>query len=489
MSATRVAVLVGAGRMRSVRWITSLLSIERALAALGDVVGRGLADDGVFRDRVAALQVEADAVRCPTARQAGGGAHQPRAGDAAARHRPHRGAGLPRRPRRPRGRRFGHGARRPHGLATARGPGGGPRPPARPLAPAGLGAERDRVAGQVLGLRLRCPAQPDGAGRAAARRSVRSRSRRLVGGVVAPAPALQPSRALASCEVEARRLLRLWSATMRRWSAAEPNSRSSALAPDPQAHVADGAAAPTISMAWRVTSAWHSPMAALADEAACPAHARRARRAPPGRRRRGQLDGHEHVGQGVLDGLARHPAVAGDVERRVEQRPRAEPVEGKADGGLVEGSAQRLAGVGVEGAEHAGVGTHTPLSSTLASARVGSRLGVRLKDSSSAGTTNWPSVPGSRRAATTTSLRPKRPDTCCLCPVAASRRRRARRWPRRCRGPSVRPRAAPAPVSSPGPRPPGTGAPEPRCRPRARRGRTGSTSAEHAEQRPVPAPR
>ncbi len=64
-------------RMRSVRWITSLLAIERALSSLGDVVrSRGLADDGVFRDRVAGLQVEADAVRAlayrALARQAAG---------------------------------------------------------------------------------------------------------------------------------------------------------------------------------------------------------------------------------------------------------------------------------------------------------------------------------------------------------------------------------------------------------------------------------
>jgi alkylation response protein AidB-like acyl-CoA dehydrogenase len=51
-------------RLRSTRWITSLLAIERALAALGDVVrSRGLTEDGAFRDRLAGLQVEADAVR------------------------------------------------------------------------------------------------------------------------------------------------------------------------------------------------------------------------------------------------------------------------------------------------------------------------------------------------------------------------------------------------------------------------------------------
>jgi alkylation response protein AidB-like acyl-CoA dehydrogenase len=51
-------------RLRSVRWITSLLSAQRALAALAEVGrARGLADDGVFRDTFARLQVEADAVR------------------------------------------------------------------------------------------------------------------------------------------------------------------------------------------------------------------------------------------------------------------------------------------------------------------------------------------------------------------------------------------------------------------------------------------
>jgi alkylation response protein AidB-like acyl-CoA dehydrogenase len=51
-------------RLRSVRWITSLLSVQRALDALVDVGrARGLADDAVFRDTLAGLQVEADAVR------------------------------------------------------------------------------------------------------------------------------------------------------------------------------------------------------------------------------------------------------------------------------------------------------------------------------------------------------------------------------------------------------------------------------------------
>jgi alkylation response protein AidB-like acyl-CoA dehydrogenase len=52
------------GRLRSVRWITSLLATQRALGSLADVGrSRGLADDGVFRDALAGLRVEADAVR------------------------------------------------------------------------------------------------------------------------------------------------------------------------------------------------------------------------------------------------------------------------------------------------------------------------------------------------------------------------------------------------------------------------------------------
>lgn len=51
-------------RLRSVRWIASLLAIQRALDALADVGrARGLADDAVFRHTLAGLQVEADAVR------------------------------------------------------------------------------------------------------------------------------------------------------------------------------------------------------------------------------------------------------------------------------------------------------------------------------------------------------------------------------------------------------------------------------------------
>jgi alkylation response protein AidB-like acyl-CoA dehydrogenase len=51
-------------RLRSLRWISSLLAVQRALEALAEVGrSRGLADDGLFRDTVAGLQVEADAVR------------------------------------------------------------------------------------------------------------------------------------------------------------------------------------------------------------------------------------------------------------------------------------------------------------------------------------------------------------------------------------------------------------------------------------------
>jgi alkylation response protein AidB-like acyl-CoA dehydrogenase len=51
-------------RLRSVRWITSLLAIERGVESLTDVGrSRGLAEDAVFRDTLARLQVEADSVR------------------------------------------------------------------------------------------------------------------------------------------------------------------------------------------------------------------------------------------------------------------------------------------------------------------------------------------------------------------------------------------------------------------------------------------
>lgn len=51
-------------RVRSMRWISALLAMQRALDSLTDVGrSRGLADDGVFRDAVAGLRIEADAVR------------------------------------------------------------------------------------------------------------------------------------------------------------------------------------------------------------------------------------------------------------------------------------------------------------------------------------------------------------------------------------------------------------------------------------------
>lgn len=51
-------------RIRSTRWITSLLAVERALDALTQLGhARGLADDGVFRDTLARLRVEGDSVR------------------------------------------------------------------------------------------------------------------------------------------------------------------------------------------------------------------------------------------------------------------------------------------------------------------------------------------------------------------------------------------------------------------------------------------
>lgn len=51
-------------RMRSMGWITSLLAIRRALESLAEAGrSRGLADDGVFRDTLAGLHVEAESVR------------------------------------------------------------------------------------------------------------------------------------------------------------------------------------------------------------------------------------------------------------------------------------------------------------------------------------------------------------------------------------------------------------------------------------------
>jgi alkylation response protein AidB-like acyl-CoA dehydrogenase len=146
-------------RMRSLRWITSLLSIERALAALGDVVrSRGLADDGVVRDRVAALQVEADAVRAL--------AYRALAKQEAGRTNPEL-AMLPLATARTEERVYlaGLDALGADGLDMGLdGPMGWPSGSWASewaaaidaiTGPGGLGAERDRVAGRVLGLRLR----------------------------------------------------------------------------------------------------------------------------------------------------------------------------------------------------------------------------------------------------------------------------------------------------------------------------------------------
>jgi alkylation response protein AidB-like acyl-CoA dehydrogenase len=51
-------------RTRSMGWITSLLAVRRALESLSDAGrSRGLAEDGVFRDTLAGLHVEAESAR------------------------------------------------------------------------------------------------------------------------------------------------------------------------------------------------------------------------------------------------------------------------------------------------------------------------------------------------------------------------------------------------------------------------------------------
>ena len=101
----------------------------------------------------------------------------------------------------------------------------------------------------------------------------------------------------------------------------------------------------------------------------------------------------------------------------VEQRAaRAQPVEGEADRGLARAGASALPASASGSPSMRASGTHTPLSSTLASDAGRVEAGVRLKVSSAAGTTNSPSVPESRRAATTTSSRSGAPSTCCLWP-------------------------------------------------------------------------
>ncbi len=144
-------------RMRSVRWITSLLSTERALGALAAVGrARGLADDGVFRDTVAGLRVEADAVRAL--------AYRALAIQGTGRPNPEL-AMLPLVTAQTEERVYlaGVEALGPDGLDLGLdGPAGWPgswasewtTAMAALAASGGLGAERDRVARRVLGLRL-----------------------------------------------------------------------------------------------------------------------------------------------------------------------------------------------------------------------------------------------------------------------------------------------------------------------------------------------
>ena len=146
-------------RLRSVRWITSLLAIERALGSLADVGrSRGLADDGVFRDTLAGLRVEADAVRAL--------AYRALAKQTTGRPNPEL-AMLPLVTAQIEERVYLTGLEvlGADGLDMGLdGPQGWPSgswanewadATAEVAASGGLGAERDRVAGRVLGLRLR----------------------------------------------------------------------------------------------------------------------------------------------------------------------------------------------------------------------------------------------------------------------------------------------------------------------------------------------
>jgi alkylation response protein AidB-like acyl-CoA dehydrogenase len=146
-------------RMRSVRWITSLLAVQRALSSLAEVGrARGLADDGVFRDTFAGLQVEADAVRAL--------AYRALARQAAGRPNPEL-AMLPLVTARIEERVYvaGVAALGADGLDLGiDGPMGWPSGSwaaewttamTDAAASGGLGAERDRVAARVLGLHLR----------------------------------------------------------------------------------------------------------------------------------------------------------------------------------------------------------------------------------------------------------------------------------------------------------------------------------------------
>lgn len=145
-------------RMRSVRWIGSLLATQRALASLADLGrSRGLADDGVFRDTLAGLRVEADAVRAL--------AYRALAKQATGRPNPEL-AMLPLATSRIEEQVYLTGVEvlGPDGLdLDVEGPMGWPSgswasewatATGASAASGGLGAERDRVAGRVLGVRL-----------------------------------------------------------------------------------------------------------------------------------------------------------------------------------------------------------------------------------------------------------------------------------------------------------------------------------------------
>jgi alkylation response protein AidB-like acyl-CoA dehydrogenase len=146
-------------RRRSVRWITSLVSTERALESLAEVGrSRGLAEDGVFRDTLAGLRVEADAVRAL--------AYRALAKQETGRPNPEL-AMLPLATAQVEERVYATGVEvlgadaLDMGLDGPQGwPGGSwasewSTAASGAAAAGGLGAERDRVAGRVLGMRLR----------------------------------------------------------------------------------------------------------------------------------------------------------------------------------------------------------------------------------------------------------------------------------------------------------------------------------------------
>src|SRR5690606_34391874 len=179
----------------------------------------------------------------------------PRADDAAAGHRPGPGAGLPRRPGGARRRRPRHGAGGAGGLAGRV-----------------LGERVDRDAGRAGGGRR--PGRRAGAGRGPPARPappLTGHGARRVRRRPARRARRQPTRAWDSWAWRARWATSRWSATMRRWSAAEPKSRASASARP--THRSSGSPSgpvvpPHTSTAVRVTSRWHSPTAALATDAA-----------------------------------------------------------------------------------------------------------------------------------------------------------------------------------------------------------------------------